>query len=339
VIYHLLNPRNKILLSNLPSELGSYFEECNSRNSLIERCYLDGKTKRIGKIISEHGIAFLIADEPDLVKSSRLFTEKLSIYSAFLKEANGLREGVLKDILHDLTAINARSIQELYTLVPQDLLAKQHADQLEEIKKQILTNPKQASLMFIKIAKNNLTMQAEFANLENLYSEHRSANLQSHCVEKVVWNTLHPFMQDFANKGIRVNVGSNKKKVQLDYRSFHGALVPLFDNATKYAMLGSWFFIKFIDSKEDFRVQLEMTSLQIKPEEREKIFERGYSGINAKKTRSYGSGLGLAMAVDLLSYSKAKLRLLSPEGSPMVNSPDHFDYEKNIFEILIPRDA
>ena len=77
----LINKDNVIIYSNLPKEQEYYFELCDNKTEIIEKCEFTGKKIRHGKITSENGIAYLITLEPELINKPRYFKEKLTIYS------------------------------------------------------------------------------------------------------------------------------------------------------------------------------------------------------------------------------------------------------------------
>jgi hypothetical protein len=56
----LINKDNVIIYSNLPKEQDYYFELCENKTEIIEKCEFTGKKIRHGKINSENGIAYLI---------------------------------------------------------------------------------------------------------------------------------------------------------------------------------------------------------------------------------------------------------------------------------------
>ena len=66
-------------------------------------------------------------------------------------------------LVHNLTSINAHNIQEIYDLVPQDVLAQNWRKQLDFIKTEIKQDLDKAALMFLRIAKHNTHMRSEFS--------------------------------------------------------------------------------------------------------------------------------------------------------------------------------
>ncbi len=330
--FHLVNSDGEVLLSNLPDRYLPFYGVCNSESESVHKNKNDGIPFRHGKKTTTFGTAYIIATEEDLLNSSRVFKEKLNVYSNFLPEVANMKESVLKDILHNLTTINAHSIQEVYNLIPQAVLAKNVSTQLAIIEQALAQKPRKAANTFLRIAKENASMKAQFTALRHSYYSKRNLQIKSHPIRVVLLNVLHSFFPDFNDNNIHVEVEPTNKTVKLDYETFSAALVPLFDNATKYTQPNTTVNIKFVYQPHTI-IQIESMSLEIKPDEVEKIFQKGFSGEAAIQAEKHGTGIGMGNIQKLLQFNNARIEIrpnVDPSKETIIKK---FKYQNNIFEI------
>jgi signal transduction histidine kinase len=106
--------------------------------------------------------------------------------------------------------------------------------------------------------------------------------------------------------------------------------MPFFQNAVKYTKFDSVLNIDYEKEAQDLLVHISMTSLHIRPEEAQKIFQRSVSGDEAHRRNKQGKGLGLYHAKKLFGVSRADISV-SP-GDLL----DAAGYSKNTFNISIP---
>lgn len=132
---HMIDRHGLLIYSTLSPECYTCFEACSTENSLIPHCSKPGK-HRCGVITNLQGKAFLCVSDENHIKSSRLFKEKLFFYSEMLSEFSSIKNEIAKKeiektnrLFHNLTSLNAHSIQELYALASQKELAQSFRDQ------------------------------------------------------------------------------------------------------------------------------------------------------------------------------------------------------------------
>lgn len=214
----LINKDNIIIYSNLPKEQDYYFELCENRTEIIEKCEFTGKKIRHGKIISENGIAYLITFNIELINKPRYFKEKLSVYSEQILEINNIKNKLTQDIqadnrrlIHNITSFNGHNIQELYLVVPEEKLSKDYRKVKETIKSYLSKDPDAVADAFLRIAKNSIAMKAEFTVFKKLDGGSATLQKQQHYIRKVVLTVLHVFYQDFKELDVHVLVEDNEK--------------------------------------------------------------------------------------------------------------------------------
>lgn len=289
------------IVDNLLIECNECYKLCNHKGAIINLCPKYGKQRRQGKISNNSGITFLCCDE---TKTTKLFKDKLEALSyayydliipkeQYEREAKRTEQQRVNRLVHNLTSINAHNIQEIYDLVPQELLTSNYQRQLDHIQAELRKNTKKAALMFLRIAKHNIHMKSEFSIYKKLDREDAMLDVRSHPLQKVLMNVLHTFFTDFTNNGIYVRVGEFFGKVLIDYESIQVALYHLIENASKYTMPDSTIDITFEENGKNIDVIFKMKSLYISIEEKERIFTEGYSGRTAKECKLNGDGIGM----------------------------------------------
>src|SRR5271163_982410 len=84
----------------------------------------------------------------------------------------------------------------------------------------------------------------------------------------------------------------------------------MFDNTTKYIAPRTKLHIGFKSSAQTLDIIFEMTSLKIKPDEIDRIFEETESGEYAKKIGKSGNGIGMHVAKRLLDLNKGAIEII-----------------------------
>jgi signal transduction histidine kinase len=101
----------------------------------------------------------------------------------------------------------------------------------------------------------------------------------------------------------------------------------LLDNAIKYSFEGTEITIFGSQTREEYLIAVSNKAPAIKPEEIDKVFDRGYRGKNVRK-KEVGLGLGLSVARDIAESLGCHLELASPGG------PD----KEVVFRLRIPKE-
>lgn len=339
---HLTNDRGESRYSTLPQECFACMSRCNSSSKIVT-CDLNKKKRRQGKEANKVGTAYLCSSEEDYLNSSKIFKYKLAFYLALVPEVRAIRESIreelnkeTKRLIHNLTSLNAHNIQEVYSIVPQDALTKNIKKQLSTTKSYIDSNTSEAAAALLRIAKNNVSIRNEFSVFKKLYEVSPMLNRNYHSIHKVVLNVLHPFFNDFAANYIDVNVSASTERVYLDYESIHVALYHIIENASKYICPSSKMQISFKRTGNVLIILFDMVSLKIEDVDVDKIFEEGYSGVNAIATEKAGNGIGMNIMLRVLRLNGASLRIRRNVYPSCAKSVDGVPYENNYFEIELP---
>nr|WP_315141185.1 hypothetical protein [uncultured Flavobacterium sp.] len=339
----LINKDNIIIYSNLPKEQDYYFELCENRTEIIEKCEFTGKKIRHGKIISENGIAYLITFNIELINKPRYFKEKLSVYSEQILEINNIKNKLTQDIqadnrrlIHNITSFNGHNIQELYLVVPEEKLSKDYRKVKETIKSYLSKDPDAVADAFLRIAKNSIAMKAEFTVFKKLDGGSATLQKQQHYIRKVVLTVLHVFYQDFKELDVHVLVEDNEKLLKFDFETIRVALYHIIDNTAKYILPNTQLKIRFSENIENnnFSLIIEMISMEIKPSELDDVLREGFSGVYAKQSGKNGDGLGLYIVNRILNLNDAKLIVHINQYPLLTKKIEGINYVRNTFEII-----
>ena len=315
--FSILSSNNDNVSSNLTSKCEKCFLECKSIGKLVEACPEYNDKRRFGKVINNNGTTFLCCDQ---TKTTKLFREKLEGLSYAYHDLKLPKDELINSVkttaqkrvnrlVHNLTSINAHNIQEIYDLVPQSILTSDVNKQLDKIKKEIVANPQNAALMFLRIAKHNIHMKSEFSIYKKLERAEPTLDKRKHSIHKVLMNVLHTFFVDFSDKDVYVEVGECRSNIVCDYEVVQVAFYHIIENSAKYVQPKSKIEIEFKDSEKFVEVSIKMHSLYIQEDEMGKIFDEGYSGVEAKRSQKAGEGIGLWRVKQMLELNCSTIEI------------------------------
>lgn len=300
--FRVTDDKSKLIADNLKKECQDCYAKCNSIGNVIEPCPLYGGKRRQGKVENSKSKTFLCCDT---TKTTKLFREKIEALSysypdlvipktEIEEKTRQNEQKKVNRLVHNLSSIVGHNIQEIYDIVPQDVLALNWKNQLDYIEKEIKSNPKKAAMMFLRLAKNSIHMKSEFSIYRKLDREEgASLELRTFPLRTVLLNVLHTFFVDFSDNSVYVNVNDFYGRVRIDYETIQVAIYHLIENATKYVRHHSNIEISFEELKSDINVHFDMTSTYVEPSERTDVFNEGISGSVARKMKKNGDGIGM----------------------------------------------
>jgi signal transduction histidine kinase len=336
-IFSIRDEFNNVISENLNEKCIDCFNSCNTNGLTIE-CKLNNEKKRQGKIVTKKGTTFLC----DFTKTTKLFRDKLEGLSYAFQDLilpkkqieddlRKIEQQKVNRLVHNLTSINAHNIQEIYDLVPQDILSSNWKTQSEYIKKEISRHPDKAAMMFLRIAKHNIHMKSEFSIYRKLdRTDKVSLDIKKWSIRNVLLNVLHTFFADFTNNGVYVQVVDLFLKIPFDYETIQVAFYHLIENASKYTKPNSTINIRFSESPTDLILSMEMISLYIDPSERRKIFSEGFSGKLAKSKGLSGDGIGMWRIKQMMELNGGEIDLICGDKIQHYNKTE---YAENIFDL------
>ncbi len=333
----IIDIEDNVILDTLPRQecVECIISHIKNEYAQIE-CKYDKLSKRIAYHSGKNGKLFLCSSDS---KTTKLFKEEFYALIPCIKSFADIAKGVSHEsfqrtdrVIHNLKSINGHAIQELENLVPQtDIGNNQNVEYVTNV---IRNNPKSAALTFFRMARFNRAMKAEFTVYDKLlHIDNNTLQKQKHKVPDIVMSVLHPFFADFHEKEVYVHVDSMTTKILLDFETFYVALYHLIENATKYVKPKTQITISFNIEDSKFIIKMNMKSLYIEKGEEKNIFDEGYSGIWAKKTKQQGKGIGMFRARKLIELNDGTLTV---DAGDDISKVDGVEYATNTFMISMP---
>ncbi|NML66098.1 HAMP domain-containing histidine kinase [Hymenobacter sp. RP-2-7] len=341
-----VNERGEVRYNTVPLSCASCVQNCSGKSSIV-KCEADGTSRRQGKIVIDGvGFAYMCTDDIDMLKSANVFKVRLKLYGELLLEMRQMRIAIrteaareLKRLIHNITSNNAHSIQELYSLVPQEAVTKNIRKQISTVSSYIRDNESEVALTLLKLAKHNAALKTEIIVFNKIYEESPSLSFKRHRIHKVVMNVMHLFGQELLAANVDVQVQPSTEQIEVDYDSLHVALYHFFDNTTKYILPDSTLYISFKRLGDLFILSFKMMSTRIGLEEKGKIFEEGYSGTNAKKAGKSGDGIGMYQIQRLLKINNAYVYWSEPMNYENSQEIEGVLYDENTFDFIFDTNA
>lgn len=313
----VLDGRGFVIYTNIPVQCQSCVSDCNSESELTSACGERGKRRR-GRLTSQDGSAFFCTKESNFVSSSKVFRKELAMLLHMNQRISQIREEISQQetakarrLIHNLITLNAHALQDLYSVINQEELAaftqSSYRSQRELIKNKLMSNPKMAADLFTRALKNGGAVKNELAVFKRMYDSGSMHKRDFHSIHRVVLNVVNYFFQDFTDKQIGVLIEDFTGKVAIDYESVQVALYHLFDNAAKYCAPHTDLKISFALGESQTCLLLDMQSCHVPDEERQKIYEDGFSGSVPRSQESAGQGMGMGLVRELLRLNNAEI--------------------------------
>lgn len=339
--YRITDPEGNLVFCNLHAKETEKIASVNSKSQKI-----DGTNLRAGVISSQHGTVIAFSSSKDYVKSSTKFSTALNVILDSTEMVNDVvqqtRTSINKStsrLIHNLTSLNAHNIQEIYSLIPQENVSQKIVGQISFVENIVKEGPRETALSLLRIAKNNAAMKAEFSVFRKLFDSNPDLQIREHNVHKVLMNVFYLFFPDFTDKNVRVKIGNNKNKYLacFDYESFHVAIYHVIENAAKYIKPKTILNVEINNTGGFVEIIMDMTSLEIKKGEANRIFEEGISGKLACRIGKSGDGIGMSRAKKILELNSGSVSV-----NPHCDTVEVFmgvNYQRNTFTISLPKRA
>ncbi len=337
--FKITDHKKNIIANNLTDNCKVCIAKCDFDGRLITECPEYGDKRRQGVKITNSSSVFLCCDQS---KTTKLFKQKIEALSYTvpdlkipIDEIRNEEQKKVNRLVHNLTSINAHNIQEIYDLVPQDILAQNWKRQLEFIKEEINKDVNKAALMFLRIAKHNTHMRSEFSIYRKIERDDNiELDKKEHNLRNVLLNTLHTFFSDFSKRNIYVEVEEFYYKIQFDYETIQVAFYHLIENASKYAMHNTKINVTAYETENWINLKFDMISAHVKPDERDEIMKEGISGEMARKMQRQGDGIGMWRINQMLEINEG---LFERNFGSIKETKMGFDFSNNSFILKFPK--
>lgn len=149
-------------------------------------------------------------------------------------------------------------------------------------------------------------------------------------VDKIV-RCFRPSAKD---RGINLSLQGKSLSQTAGPNNFELIPYAVIDNALKYAPNNSTIVVFVEDDAKEIAVTVSSLGPFIEPTERTKIFEIGYRGVHAIKSKQTGTGIGLATARKLLSQFNGSILV---DQDAAVHEEEGHSYFMTKFVIRVPK--
>lgn len=190
-----------------------------------------------------------------------------------------------------------------------------------------------ATLTLLKQAKINAHIKTEFDTHELLSMDNPILDFRNHGVREVILNVYHPFERDFKDKDIFLSFSQNIGYARFDYRTMRLAFAHILSNSAKYVKPSTDIEVNFENSGEDTVISFTMTSIVIKPDEVDRIFDDGFSGCIPKANKINGSGLGMGLIKKAVELNNGTFSVIP--GETYTKAKNGIYYAQNLFVITL----
>lgn len=305
-------------------------------------CPFSNEHKRVAFQKSNQGEVYICSEKNITTKNFKLLVAELLYAIPTLRDARIELLFEIKEqsnarvnrVLHNIKNINAHLLQELYTFVPQELFTRRLGKTVNTVVELIKKRPKDAAIAFLRIAKLNSGLKAELSVYDKLLKDNPQLQFREYKIRDVVMLVLHEFFSDFHELGVYINVEDCYKRISIDFESFRVALYHIVENASKYVLPKSNIDIKFNSNNESFSIVFLMQSYKLSSEDKDRIFEEGFSGSIAIKAGKSGHGIGMYRAKKLLKLNNGNLTF--DPGRVTEKIIDNIEYAYNTITIELP---
>ena len=306
-------------------------------------CPLSSVSKRLAYQKGNQGEVYICTDESITTKNFKILVAELLYAIPTLRDARIELLSEIKEqsnarvnrVLHNIKNINAHLLQELFTFVPQELFTRKLGKTVNTVVDLIKKQPKNAAIAFLRIAKLNSGLKAELSVYDKLLKDNPQLQFREYNIRDVVMLVLHEFFSDFHEIGVYIDVEDCHKRISIDFESFRVALYHIVENASKYVLPNSNIEIKFNSTSDTFSIVFLMQSDKLNTDDKDRIFEEGFSGSVAVKAGKSGHGIGMYRAKKLLLLNRGNL-IFDP-GKVTERIIDNIEYAYNTITISLPQ--
>lgn len=342
IYYKITDSQDTIIIDNIPDKLSNLYDT-TVISAPSKKVEIEGSTVRVIKIKNERHNIFALTKKAKYLKSSRTFTTEINLILDCMDNALSFKNNFIKEsqehinrLIHNLVTLNAHNMQEVYSIIPQEVLANKRSKQWKKsITDHVEEDLTEAALSLVRIAKNSLKMKSEISVYNSFRNDKVKLDSKIHHIHRVLMNMFYVFFPDFTDKGVLVDVAKTQLQATFDYETVTVALYYIIDNIVKYIKPNSE--LKVSIDKEQFNsnitITFDMISIKVSKDELEKIFEDGVSGIYAIQCGKSGQGIGMCRARELLKLNNIDVSFESIDNTEVTQL--QYCYQRNIVKMVI----
>lgn len=339
--YYALNKSGEYLFDNFPTEVKGLIGENSHCNDVFE-IEIEGKKHkaRIGCKRIEFGAIYVLTTESKFINRKKFFNELLELSTIALKPIVNFQKDLInshsetnEEFIHNVVSLNTYSIQDLFSLIPQNTLTENINKQSDIIKEIIKEKPNVTATTLLNLIKYNLATKVEFSVFERTLKHSTFVSKSAFPIRPILLSILQIFIQDFEKLKIEVSLDASEKSLNIDYDSLFVSLYYLMDNSIKYCCPHTKYKIIFKQEGDDFFILFVMISIKITEYDLRNITTRGFRSETAQSLNVEGNGIGMYRILKTLKLNDAELKI-TPRCNSFTRKSNGFEYEANEFKII-----
>lgn len=338
--YYAIDSRGDYVFDNFPDEIKFLIKELRTLKSTFKVKIAGSESQaRFGSKTNEFGTIYVLTTEDKYINRVKFFKELIEISSLglkpmvkFQKDLIDTHNSVNEEFIHNVTSLNSYSIQDLFALVPQNLLTGNISKQHEIVKKIISDQPNVAVKTLLNLIKYSLATKVEFSVFERTLKPTTVLQKERHSIHAVILSILQIFIDDFEKHGVEVYLNACDKILYVDYDSLFVSLYYILENSVKYTCHNTDYKIVFKEESDAFSILFIMISAKIEKDELEKLSIKGYRSVVAQKLNTSGHGIGMYRIHKTLKLNNAVLEI-TPRINEYKRKIKDIEYEGNQFKI------
>lgn len=329
-----------VTFSNLSADCEECAKKATTSAAIVSCDVFGGKRRQTKKPVD--GAASLYMCSGEDLKSSRMFWGRFEALGSVVaqldldrRKSRNLERSRAKRHIHNLIELNGKSIQAIYSAIPQEAFIKNSREELlNSVREHIKENTGESAKLIVDLLKNESLKKTELS-VYNKILELEKPEILSYPLHKIVLLVLNSFWDELKEKDVHVHLGEFYGKTLVDFDALAAILTHLFGNSAKYIIPKTPLKISFLIDGEFIVIAFEMVSLRIGSHERLRIFEEGYSGDEPRRLKRDGDGLGLWVVRQLVESMGGSIQVKCDVDASARQFKLGFNYEKNVFELRL----
>ncbi|WP_305837842.1 hypothetical protein [Photobacterium leiognathi] len=241
IYYKIKDNQDTVITDNIPEKFNCLYDS-TVLSAPSKKVEIEGSIVRVIKSKNEKYNIFALTKKAKYLKSSRMFTTETNLILDCMDSALRFKTEFIREsqehtnrLIHNLVTLNAHNMQEVYSIIPQEVLANKRSKQWKKsITDHVEEDLTEAALSLVRIAKNSLKMKSEISVYNSFRNDKVKLDSKIHHIHRVLMNMFYVFFPDFTDKGVLVDVAKTQLQATFDYETVTVALYYIIDNIVKY---------------------------------------------------------------------------------------------------------
>lgn len=344
IYFEIRNKQRRVIASNISSCPVDIVGLC--RDHKKTNIWINENIRHVYRENEKGEVRLIILDDKDLANSkkgiARIADAYLSLISPLKiieKEQRSRFDQIIKRFAHNLVDLDKQLKGILYRLAPDSIREKTYAEMVENVKSRIEKDTNATAKDICQITHSAYDLEAQITSLRVIsgIAEEIGPSFINVNIYRTIYRLQQPYIEDLSKKKVSIinNINpaeAEKFKVRVDPQLLNVAISQFLNNAVKYTLPDSTVILSADFDSDECVIKIEMVSIYVEDDERDKIFFERYKGKNAQSVD--GSGIGMFLIKSAFKIMGGNIKLISAGESFTFNS---IPYSKNTFLIYLKK--